>query len=512
MLSVFTTAAMRKVDEISIGGNLTIGYSYMLKAGMGLFDAVRGFFPDPQGVEIAIFCGKGNNGGDGYVLGRILLDEGYSVLCYSLCDVESLSGEAKIAYSEYENRKGSSFIIDDVEDLPNLGRFSLIVDAMLGTGVKGDPHGLYALVIEAINASGVKVIAVDTPSGLNCDTGMPGNPCIMANRTVAMGFPKLGQFFSPGKNSIGDLMVRDLGYPEEVVVNQKENVYLPSLDALRDMLPPRKIDGSKFEHGLVMQLCGSRGMAGAATLTSLAALKSGCGMVHLAIPDSISEVMSIKVTEPVLHPVPQTSSGSSSLQAFDQLVSLSQRMDSACIGPGLSRDGETQQLVRKLVANITLPCILDADGISAYKDHAEELKNHSCDLIITPHKGEWKRLFGDLPEVPVQLIAKLRQVAAEYQMTILLKGNPSILASIDGNVYLLPYGNTSLATAGTGDVLSGIIASLLAQGASPVNAAILGAYIHGEAGVLAGEDLTEYSVLAGDLLNYISKVLKRIQR
>lgn len=510
MIPVFTTAGMRRVDEVSIGGDPTIGYSYMLKAGMGIFETVRSLVPDPECGPVAIICGKGNNGGDGYVVGSLLLDAGYRVMCYSLCDVEDLTGEASIAYGEYTSRKGSCFAIDDVEDLSNLNSNVLIIDAMLGTGVKGNPRGLYALVIEAVNASGVMVLAVDTPSGLNNDNGVPGTPCIKARTTVTMGFPKLGQFFYPGRANVGQLIIKDLGYPEEVVVDQKEDVYLPGLGALRAILPLRKENGSKFDHGLAFLLCGSRGMTGAATLASLSALRSGCGMVHLAIPESLLDTMAAKVTEPVLHPIEETARGTASFSSLEQIVSLSRKMNVFCIGSGLSHESQTISLVRELIGRVSIPVVLDADGINAFKDHVSDLKKHSSEVVITPHRGEWERLFGELTEDPLETVAQLKKRASEFDVTILLKGNPTMVASPDGKVYILPFGDSALATAGSGDVLSGIITSLLAQGASCTDAAVLGAYIQGEAGCLAGKELTRYSVMAGDVMNFIPRVMKKL--
>ncbi|MFP4013952.1 MAG: NAD(P)H-hydrate dehydratase [Chitinispirillaceae bacterium] len=508
MIPVFTTAGMRRVDEVSIGGDPTIGYSYMLKAGMGIFETVKGIIPDPDCGPVAIICGKGNNGGDGYVVGSLLLDAGYRVMCYSLCDVDSIIGEARIAYGEYTSRKGSCFVINDAEDLSNLGGNVLIIDAILGTGVKGNPRGLYALVIEAMNVSGVPVLSVDTPSGLNNDSGVPGTPCVMAQTTVTMGFPKLGQFFYPGRANVGKLIIRDLGYPEEVVIDQREDVYLPDQEALRAILPSRKENGSKFDHGLTFLLCGSRGMTGAATLASLSALRSGAGMVHLAIPESLLDTMAAKVTEPVLHPIDETAQGTASFSSLARIVSLSEKMNAFCIGSGLSHEPQTTSLVRELIRKVNIPVVLDADGINSFKDHVSDLKKHSSEVVITPHRGEWKRLFGELAEDPMGTIGQLKRRASEFNVTILLKGSPTMVASPDGNVHILPFGDSSLATAGSGDVLSGIITSLIAQGVACTDAAVLGAFIQGEAGCLAGKELTKYSVLAGDVVNFIPRVIR----
>jgi ADP-dependent NAD(P)H-hydrate dehydratase / NAD(P)H-hydrate epimerase len=510
MIPVVTVAQMRAIDESAIGGNLTTGYSYMLKAGMGLFDAAREIVPDSAHGEIAVICGKGNNGGDGWVVARLLVDAGYRVMCFSLCDVDDLKNEAKLAFSEYAVRKGNYLVLDDASTLANLPHYALIIDAMLGTGSKGDPHGLCATAIEAINGSGVPVLAVDTPSGLNNDNGVPANPCVNASVTVTMGFPKIGLYFYPGKKHAGKLIVKDLGYPDEIVNVKKLSLFIPTPERLRQLLPPRKPAGSKFDHGLALLVCGSRGMTGSATLVAEAALRTGCGMTHLAAPESIVPILSCKLTETVIHPLPETDRGTPGEGAFPEIVDLAKSMQALCIGPGISHTEETGALVRRLIAVCPLPAILDADGINAYKGRAQELSMHAGDLCITPHRGEWERLFGNLPVEPVALVQAVREKAADYRCTILLKGNPTVVAGPDGSCWILPYGNSALAKAGSGDVLSGIIVSLIAQGASCTNAAILGAYIHGESGVVLSERMGEYSVLPSDIAGAIAEVMKEL--
>ena len=510
MIPVITVSQMREIDDKAIGGNLTIGYSYMLKAGMGLLSAARELVQDSRTGEIAIFCGKGNNGGDGYVAGRLLIDAGYKVMCYSLFDVDELKGESRVAFNEFVGRKGNFLVLSDSADLTNLSRYKLIIDAILGTGLHGDPHGLCAATIEKINSSGVPVLAADTPSGLNNNTGIPGNPCIKASVTVTMGYPKVGLYFYPGKRNVGHLIIHDLGYPDEIVAEKKGWLYYPELDDMRRYLPPRHPGGSKIVHGLSFLICGSMGMTGSAALVADAALRTGCGMAHLAAPESIIPILSTKLTETVLHGLHETGSGSLAFTALEQIRELASNKNALCIGPGLSHENQTTRLVREIVKSINLPTVLDADGINAFKGVAEDLKEHKGELIITPHKGEWQRLFGELPEDPHAIIDKLTVKARELNITILLKGNPTIVTDHSGSAFILPFGSSALATAGTGDVLSGIIVSLIAQGASIISAAILGSYIHAEAGIFAGRRLGDYSVLARDVSDNIFRVFRAL--
>jgi len=510
MVPVVTVSRMRSIDKAAIGGDETKGYAYMRKAGAGIFKAAKTLLPDINEGGIVVVCGRGNNGGDGYVAARLLLEAGYRVRCFSLAKTEELTGEARRAFDDYVGHNGTVQVLDDAAGCGSLPQGGLIIDAMLGTGAKGNPRGIYASAIEAINKSGIPVITADTPSGLDSDTGVPGSPCIKAALTVAMGFPKLGQFFYPGREMVGKLVIQDLGYPASIL--ETNNMYYPDRAGLRELLPRRKPAGSKFDHGLALLVCGSRGMTGSAALAAMASMRTGCGMTHLAAPESVVQALSRRLVETVIHPIPETSAGTPSSTALEKLLSIAGSMQAVCIGPGISHESDTTSLVRGFVSQCRVPVVLDADGINAYKNRAEELELHKGELIMTPHRGEWKRLFGDLPPGPAAMIDKLKEKARDFEMTVLLKGNPTIVADRRGNAYILPFGNSALAKAGSGDVLSGIIVSLLAQGASPVHAALLGAAIHGEAGVLASRKLTEYSVIASDVVKAIPKVIKEFQK
>jgi NAD(P)H-hydrate epimerase len=500
---------MRSIDEAAIGNDTAVGYSYMIKAGTGLFDVAKTLMPDAGSGEIGVVCGRGNNGGDGYVAARLLCESGYRVTCISLCKIDEIKDEARLAFNEYTEGK-RNFLVPGVNgDFPDLTRYRLIIDAMLGTGARGNPRGIYATAIDAINKSGIPVLAADTPSGLDSDTGIPGKPCIKAVMTVAMGYPKIGQYFYPGRDHVGKLVIQDLGYPDKPLgtIFSATGLFSPTQADLRELLPRRKPAGNKFDHGLALLICGSRGMTGSAILAARAALRTGCGMTHLVAPDSVVPALSRRLLETVIHPVPETAAGTPSAGALQKILELARSMQAVCIGPGISHESDTTGLVRGFVSKCKLPVVLDADGINAFKGRVKELRSHKGELIITPHRGEWQRLFGELPPGPIAVIDKLKEKSFEFRMTILLKGNPTIVACPTGNASILPFGNSALAKAGSGDVLSGIIVSLLAQGASAVNAAILGAAIHGEAGTLAGRNLSEYSVIASDVVKAIPRVI-----
>ncbi len=510
MLPLLTVAQMREIDRRAIGGDAAVGYGYMLKAGMGLVDAVRAHAPSPSNHSIAVVCGKGNNGGDGYVAGAMLMDAGYRVMVFGLYYREELSGEAVMAFDEYASRRGTLMHVTDAEELGRLSSFDVVVDAVLGTGIQGPPRGLAASAIEAINSAGRPVVSADTPSGLDNDTGTPGPSCVRAAMTVTMGFPKLGACFYPGRELTGTLVVKDLGYPEDVVEQCHGRVHLPVREDMGRMLPPRKPAGSKYGHGLVLSLAGSAGMLGAATLVSAGALRSGCGMVHAAVPEGLLEALSMKMTEPVLHAVPQTETGSIAEDALERLLDMSTRMQCAVVGPGLSRHQSTAALVRAFVKQCPCPVVLDADGLNAWRECPERLAEHAAPLLLTPHAGEWNRLFGPMPSEPAGIVEQLRVRARACSAVVLFKGSPTIVAVPQGDVFVVTAGTSALATAGSGDVLAGVIAALVAQGAALTDAAVLGAWLHGRAGAIAAETRTEYGVVASDVAVTIPSAISEL--
>jgi NAD(P)H-hydrate epimerase len=512
MMHIVTASIIRSIDSNSIAGNVNTGYSLMRTAAEGLYSEVLRIVKDRSREQIAIVCGKGNNGGDGYLLGCILLDNGLKPMCFGLCDPEELSGAARRAWEEYVSKSGNFFRIVDTEDFKNFVDFTCSVDAILGTGITGNPRGLANETIGIINSSGKTVISVDVPSGLDCDTGLVGNPSVRADVTVTMGFPKIGMLFFPGREYVGKLVVKELPYPAAVTARHLPRIYSPSLSDMRRMLPARKMAGTKHDHGLVFMLCGSRGMTGSATLASCAAFRTGCGMVHLAAPVSAVPVLSVKLTETVIHQIEETEDGTPSMDSLYQINQKAGTMNAVLAGPGISVNIESSRLVRDFISKLEKPLVLDADGLNAFKGCVSGLAQRQCELIITPHEGEWNRLFEPLSSIPEEKINSIVRIASQYKMTIVFKGSPVIVASPDGCAWIIACGNSGMATAGTGDVLAGIIVSLIAQGCISSDAAVLGACIHGLCGDCARENLSEYSVMAKDLIEAIPDIMKKLAR
>lgn len=512
MKPVLTVPQMREIDKVSIDGNIEKGYQYMLKAGKGLCEKAKQMLEAPG--EIALFCGKGNNGGDGYIAAHFLQKAGYNVNCYSLAKAQDLAGECRLAHEFFIEQGGEPIEIDDDDDIASFCKVDLIIDALLGTGSVAGPRGLYARVIEEINKSPASVLAADAPSGLDANSGEVYSPCVQATESLALGFAKMGMFFYPARAQVGRLAIEDLDYPKEKLEKIGHYALLAEKQDLKKILPQRKADGSKFEHGQVLLVGGSPGMSGSISLAAQAALRSGCGMVHVGAPRSIAEILAVKLYEPILHALPNSTTGSLSPKALPELLKLSHRMQALCIGPGLGHEEGTAECVRALVKTCSCPLILDADGLNAFKDCSDELAEHAGPLIMTPHRGEWKRLFGPLPLTPLQQLQELRTKALKLKAVILLKGSPSMIALPDGRFFLAPYGNSALAKAGSGDVLAGCIAALVAldsaQGGSLQETALLAAWLQGRAGELAAEELSEYSVTASEVIHFIPKAIKEL--
>ncbi len=509
MARVVTIAEMQNIDANSINGDYSIGFEYMKKAGQALCAKVLEVIADNGLVgTVEIFCGKGNNGGDGYVLAKLLHDRDIPVRCYGVVTGDKLLGEVSQAYANclevgVEIKKLSS---DEV--IESFADTCLIVDALLGTGMNGNPRTPIDQVIEYINNSGILIVAVDTPSGVNNEKGIPGEPCIEADYTVSMGFAKLGSLFYPLREYYGELTIADLEYPEITVEEESVPRFVID-DQILHFMPVRTPWGDKVDHGITLMLAGSKGMLGAPALAAQAAMRTGCGMVHLATPQCAVDILSQKLVEPVIHGVPATESGAVSMKALSDMRGFAEKADVLCLGPGLSSNSESAQLVKSLIKTVSCPIVVDADGLNALSDCPEVLQEARTDIVLTPHAGEYTRLFGKLPNVIEGKVASIHRTAKKYGVTIVYKGYPTIVATPQ-EVYINPYGNSGMATAGSGDVLSGIVSSLIAQGCSAQEAAILGTYIHTTAGDVAADELSEYSMLASDIVNSISVVMQNI--
>jgi len=502
-LKLVTSATMRQIDREAIDARGIPSEQLMENAGQGIAERIRAnLLPSNGAGSVAVFCGKGNNGGDGYVIARHLYKMGVTVTVYFFGPLNKLSTDAKLNFDRAAGMGLELQEISSTEDLPDMIEDDVLVDAVFGTGFSGEPRGLAAEVIDYIAEQDCLIASVDLPSGVNADDGQFESAVVPADYTYTLALPKYGLYLSPGRELAGDVEVVPIGIPEDVVPAFDLKVDLITEDYVSDTLPLRKADGHKGDFGRVLLIAGSTGMTGAAALAAESALRSGCGLAKLACPHTTQPILAQKLTEVMTHPLPDVAKkGALALRSLGEIRKLLEEYDALVLGPGLGQHHETFELVRRLVAKLQKPAIIDADGLNALAGHTEVFRDCPAPLVLTPHPGEFKRLAGvDAPEDIYE--------RTQLEVVLVLKGSPTLVAGPDGDCWLNPTGNDGMATGGSGDVLSGIIGSFLAQEMRPVDAAVCGVYVHGLAGDLAAEMLTPRAMIAGDMIEYLPQVFE----
>jgi len=521
-MKLVTSSQMRNIDKKTIEGLGIPGLELMEKAGRGTALMAKETLGDPANKVVIIFCGRGNNGGDGFVVGRYLSQWGAQVEFFLTVKRNEVKGDAK---TNLEKAVGLDLPIVEIskkEEIPSRIKADLIVDALFGTGFTGEIKGYIKDIIEIINSSGIPVLSVDIPSGLHADTGEFTGPCVKANRTVTMALPKIGHFFFPGKERSGKVSVVDIGVPQNVVEEENINLNLTTQEEVREMIPERPGDAYKGNSGRVVLIAGSTGMTGAASLASLSSLRTGAGMAILGLPKTLHPILEMKLTEVMTKPLPDVrKKGALALRGLGEIRELLKWGDCCAIGPGLGQHFETIELVRRLVSKLKMPAVIDADGLNALAKDVSIVRECKAPLILTPHIGELSRLN----RVPISEIEKHRikyasDFAKEYSCVLVFKGAPTIISEPDGQTYVNPTGNAGMATAGSGDVLTGIIVGLLAQilmlnkdediKKIMLNSACAGVFLHGLTGDLAKEKKGKMGMIAGDMMEKIPEALLKI--
>ena len=508
MIKVVTAAQMQRIDQHTIEKIGIPGMVLMENAAKATFHIIEKILTDEPSSRIAVFCGKGNNGGDGFAISRYLWNRGVEVIVYLAGREAELKGDAKRNYDIIRKLGIDIHFLSKKADLSRILRFppDLAIDALLGTGISGAVYGFMKEVIDLINQLPCPVIAVDVPSGLNSDRGVVDGTAVAAEVTVTLGLPKFCQVFHPAKSYVGDLYIADIGIPGSVYDSAGIRVQLVEKSDIA--LPPRPADTNKYRCGKVAVLAGSKGYTGAAALTSEAALKAGAGLVILGIPEELNPIMEIKLTEVITKPY-QTSSFED--PAESAITELLEWCDVLAIGPGLGRSVVTQKAVIKLLNLFKKPVVIDADALFALSRFPEALKKHRGEWILTPHHGEFIRFFKDLEkeQLQSQLVDLAKDFARKYRITLLLKGAPSLVASSDGDVFINSTGNSGLASGGTGDVLTGLVAGLSAQGLPSVQAAYTANFLHGLCADYIAAEKTVYALTAGNLISRFGDTLQK---
>ncbi|MFZ5651701.1 MAG: NAD(P)H-hydrate dehydratase [Bacillota bacterium] len=515
-MKAVTAQEMREIDYKAITGFGIPGIVLMENAGRRTVEAVLEKAGDVQGKTVTIFAGKGNNGGDGLVVARHLFNMGADVNVLLLESPEKITGDAAINLSIWKKMGQKVYTVTQKDDFNAvrlfLVRTDVVIDAIYGTGFKGKVSDCAGRIIEAINASRKTVIAVDVPSGLEVDTGNVNGPCVRANLTVTFGLPKIGLLLEPGAGYAGELRVADISLPLSLLDDDQLKNNLLDRQLVKSWLPFRPNSSHKGDYGRVLVIAGSRGMAGAACLASGAAARSGAGLVTLVVPEAVYNPVAAGLTEVMVVPAPDTSEGTLSRKAVPVIRAMLDRADVMALGPGISGNAETQEAVREIVSISTIPFVLDADGLNALSGQTGILKKVKAPAVLTPHPGEMGRLTGlSSGAVQQDRLNLARWWSSKWGAVLVLKGARSLVACPDGTVYINPSGNPGMATGGSGDVLTGVIAGLMAQGMESARAAAAGVFMHGLAGDSAAVEKGMMGLIAGDILRALPGVIRSLE-
>jgi hydroxyethylthiazole kinase-like uncharacterized protein yjeF len=528
-MKALTASEMREVDRLTTERCGISGAQLMENAGRNVCEFLSARLADNHGREAAILCGKGNNGGDGFVVARLLHERGWKPKVYLFASPESVRGDAAANLARLRAGGAEVLVVTDMRGWETvragLAASPAIIDALLGTGISGAVEGLLAAAIEHVNEISRRctavmpemVLAVDTPSGLPSDGGPAQGPVIFAHATVTFTAPKIGQLISKDAESCGRLLVREIGSPRELVdeVGKSPVRWLEPTE-FRGLPLVRRANAHKGSYGHVLIVSGSRGKSGAAILAGRGALRAGAGLATVATPESVLPIVAGAQADLMTEPLLSTETGAASLAnlEFGRFAAIAKGKTVLAVGPGLGTHQETQEFIRTIVRESAQPVILDADGLNAFAGRAHELKQRkSTFLAVTPHPGEMARLLGKSnEEVQADRANIALRVAAEWNAHVILKGYHSILATPSGHLFVNTTGNPGMAKGGTGDVLTGILAGLTAQfGTGDWEKTLgFGVYLHGLAGDEAALARGESSILASEIADFLSHASRRI--
>jgi NAD(P)H-hydrate epimerase len=513
-MRVLNAAQMREADRRTVDDIGIPSLVLMENAGRQAVAAMEAMYSDLTERQVAVLCGRGNNGGDGFVIARTLAQRGVDVSVFLIGRVADVRGDARINL-EILGRLGLSVV--EVADsqawelhFSEVSDCTLIVDAIFGTGLNAPVSGFIESVITDVNESGIPVVAIDLPSGLSADSPEPIGPSIEAGLTVTLAAPKLPLVLPPAETRAGDIVIADIGIPAEVL----ESVAGPRLDLLtrasmRELITPRTPDSHKGDYGRVLVVAGSRGKTGAAHLAAVGALRSGAGLVTVATPSSCQAIVAAMAAEYMTEALDEGDDGLDP-EGADRVIEMAR--DVIAIGPGLGTARATREFIKRVVDRATMPLVVDADGLNAFVGDPDRLAGREGrDIIITPHPGEMARLVGmSTDEVQASRLEIARNFAVGHHLFVVLKGHRTLIATPDEKVFINPTGNPGMATGGTGDVLTGMIAAWLAQLLDAEAACKLAVYLHGLAGDLAEADEGEVAMTSADVAGHLGDAIMEL--
>lgn len=488
----------------------------MENAGIRTVEVIEDILVNYRNKNVIILAGKGNNGGDGLVVARHLLNAGARVDTFLMGQEEELTPDSYLNYTILTKMKANLFPLYQEKDLDRLMlsllSCDLIVDAMYGIGFKGRLNEFDSRIASMVNWSKAPVVAVDIPSGVEADTGKVHGQAVRATHTVSFALPKIGLIIEPGKEYAGSLSVADISIPLALLGDPKLKNNLITEALVKPLIKSRRPESHKGTYGHALVIGGSMGLSGAVIMASAAALRTGAGLVTAAVPQSLLPIIESSMTEVMTAPLAETSQAAIAREALPAIEELLTASSVCAIGPGMSGYADAYSILRFVLERSGVPLVIDADGLNALKTDLSVLKDRQVPLVLTPHPGEMARLTGrSIEEIQADRIETAREFAQEWGVTLVLKGNKTVIAGSSGEIYINITGNPGMATAGSGDVLCGIISGLICQGLKPLAAAVAGVYLHGLAGDQSAVLKGQKSLIAGDILESLPDILKTFE-
>lgn len=512
-LKVALSDEMRSIDKITIEKYGIPGVVLMENAGVSVVKEIIKEFSTQS--KFTIVCGRGNNGGDGFVVARHLYDKGFELNVFIVGDKDGIKGDALINLNIITKLGIDIHTIGYDEDLikfkENLIHFPHVVDALFGTGLNKDIGGVSEKVINIINKHSKHTISIDIPSGIGGNDGKVYKAAIRADKTIAFSLPKCGNLIYPGAEYNGELVIADIGIPKQVIKSMDLNHNLIDFELIKDNLPSRKKNTHKGSYGKANIIAGSAGMTGAAILTCKSALRTGLGLLKLYIGESLNHIVKTSVPEAITVPLQEMRKGVIGINHIEKIIADTENANVLTIGPGCGNTAELSEITKQVLNKVKVPIVIDADGLNALSKNTQWLLEKKSKIIITPHIGEMSRLTGiSIEEIKNNLIAVAKEFSQNLGVIVVLKGASTIVVAPGGEVFINICGNPGMATAGSGDVLTGIITGLIAQGLEPLKATVTSVYLHGVTGDSVAGDKGEYGLLAGDLVEYLPYTIKNI--
>ena len=510
-----TASEMQAIDRLTIDTFGIPGRILMENAGRGATQFLLDRFAGSMRTSVGVIAGKGNNGGDGFVIARYLAQKGAGVSVYLLGESKAVKGDAAANLKLLGPLEIPVVEIPDADAFlkhqPDMRQHNLWVDAIFGTGLESDVKGYFREVINFLNGLNKPIFAVDVPSGLNSDTGQVCGACIHAQATATFGFAKTGLMIHPGAAYTGKLKIIDIGIPDYIVQEIKPRQFLLTAERVHNYFHPRSADIHKGRTGHLLVVAGSTGKTGAAAMTAMSAMRAGAGLVTLALANSLNQMVESQVLEAMTEPLPEIAGGVLGESAFDDVMNLMAGKKCLAIGPGLGQAEETKKLVCRIIKESPIPVVVDADGLNNLVGQTDILPQLKVPIILTPHPGEMARLSNTtVARVQQDRINASRQFAVNFKVHVVLKGARTVIAHPDGSIYINPTGNSGMASGGMGDVLTGVIAGLIVQGFSPESAAHAGVYLHGAAADTLVEIIGPIGYLAGEVMNAIPGEIRKL--